>query len=92
MMQPMCGMTGILQEATTGVIILVLMLNGDGIGDTPYAIPDGINTDRYPLMAPYHERRYHSTNGYDCLTGKRIVSPELPIVLLAVSTTNNPHW
>jgi len=27
--------------------------NGDGIGDTPYAIPDGINTDRYPLMAPY---------------------------------------
>jgi parallel beta-helix repeat protein len=30
--------------------------NGDGIGDTPYAIPGGINTDRYPLMAPYtHE-------------------------------------
>lgn len=27
--------------------------NGDGIGDTPYAIPPGINTDRYPLMAPY---------------------------------------
>jgi parallel beta-helix repeat protein len=27
--------------------------DGDGIGDTPYAIPDGINTDRYPLMAPY---------------------------------------
>ena len=27
--------------------------NGDGIGDVPYAIPDGINTDRYPLMAPY---------------------------------------
>jgi|WetSurMetagenome_2_1015567.scaffolds.fasta_scaffold02193_5 parallel beta-helix repeat protein len=29
--------------------------NGDGIGDTPYAIPDGINTDRYPLMEPYAE-------------------------------------
>jgi len=27
--------------------------DGDGIGDTPYVIPDGINTDRYPLMAPY---------------------------------------
>ncbi len=27
--------------------------DGDGLGDTPYAIPDGINTDRYPLMAPY---------------------------------------
>lgn len=27
--------------------------DGDGIGDTPYAIPDGFNIDRYPLMAPY---------------------------------------
>lgn len=27
--------------------------NGDGIGDTPYLIPDGINKDLYPLMAPY---------------------------------------
>jgi len=27
--------------------------NGDGIGDTPYAIPDGINKDRYPFMEPY---------------------------------------
>jgi parallel beta-helix repeat protein len=27
--------------------------DGDGIGDIPYAIPDGINTDQYPLMAPY---------------------------------------
>ncbi len=27
--------------------------NGDGIGDTVYAISDGINTDRYPLMEPY---------------------------------------
>ncbi len=27
--------------------------DGDGIGDIPYAIPDGINTDKYPLMAPY---------------------------------------
>lgn len=27
--------------------------DGDGIGDIPYAVPDGINTDRYPLMAPY---------------------------------------
>jgi len=27
--------------------------DGDGIGDTPYVIPGGINTDRYPLMAPY---------------------------------------
>jgi parallel beta-helix repeat protein len=27
--------------------------NADGIGDTPYTIPDGINTDRYPLMMPY---------------------------------------
>jgi parallel beta-helix repeat protein len=27
--------------------------NGDGIGDTPYVIPDGISIDRYPLMAPY---------------------------------------
>jgi parallel beta-helix repeat protein len=27
--------------------------DGDGIGDTPYLIDDGINIDRYPLMAPY---------------------------------------
>jgi parallel beta-helix repeat protein len=27
--------------------------NGDGYGDTPYAIPEGINTDEYPLMEPY---------------------------------------
>jgi parallel beta-helix repeat protein len=27
--------------------------NGDGIGDTPYFIPDGINKDRYPLMEPF---------------------------------------
>ena len=27
--------------------------DGDGIGDIPYAIPDGMNMDRYPLMAPY---------------------------------------
>lgn len=27
--------------------------DGDGIGDTAYAIPDGINTDRFPLMNPY---------------------------------------
>jgi parallel beta-helix repeat protein len=27
--------------------------DGDGIGDIPYAIPDGINTDQYPLMTPY---------------------------------------
>ena len=29
--------------------------DGDGIGDIPYAILDGINTDRYPLMEPYSE-------------------------------------
>lgn len=27
--------------------------DGDGIGDTPYAIPGGINIDRYPLMDSY---------------------------------------
>ena len=27
--------------------------DGDGIGDTPYAIPQGMNIDRYPLMDPY---------------------------------------
>ena len=27
--------------------------NGDGIGDTPYPIPDGDNEDRYPLMEPF---------------------------------------
>ena len=27
--------------------------NGDGIGDTPYPIPDGNNEDRYPLMEPW---------------------------------------
>ena len=26
--------------------------DGDGIGDTPYPIPDGNNEDRYPLMYP----------------------------------------
>jgi len=26
--------------------------DGDGIGDTPYNIPDGSNQDRYPLMEP----------------------------------------
>jgi parallel beta-helix repeat protein len=29
--------------------------DGDGIGDIPYEIPDGINSDRYPLMSPYTE-------------------------------------
>ena len=27
--------------------------NGDGIGDTPYAIPGGSNLDHYPKMMPY---------------------------------------
>ncbi|KYK20215.1 hypothetical protein AYK25_01365 [Thermoplasmatales archaeon SM1-50] len=27
--------------------------DGDGIGDTPYEIPNGMNMDHYPLMAPY---------------------------------------
>ncbi|UCD13652.1 MAG: right-handed parallel beta-helix repeat-containing protein [Thermoplasmatales archaeon] len=27
--------------------------DGDGIGDTPYLIPSGNNSDRYPLMEPY---------------------------------------
>ncbi|MFO7619347.1 MAG: Ig-like domain-containing protein [Thermoplasmata archaeon] len=27
----------------------------DGIGDSPYPIPSGSNTDRYPLMHPYYE-------------------------------------
>ena len=27
--------------------------DGDGIGDTPYEIPNGINKDRYPLIDPY---------------------------------------
>jgi parallel beta-helix repeat protein len=27
--------------------------DGDGIGDTPYAIPGGMNQDHYPLMTPY---------------------------------------
>jgi parallel beta-helix repeat protein len=43
--------------------------NGDGIGDTPYAILDGINTDRYPLMAPY-------TNEDTIPPIVKIVSPE----------------
>ena len=43
--------------------------NGDGIGDTPYAIPGGINTDRYPLMAPY-------TNKDTIPPMVKIVSPE----------------
>ena len=29
--------------------------NGDGIGDTPYPILNGINTDRFPLIAPFTE-------------------------------------
>jgi parallel beta-helix repeat protein len=28
--------------------------DGDGIGDTPYSIPEGGNQDRYPLMYPLH--------------------------------------
>jgi hypothetical protein len=27
--------------------------DGDGIGDTSYVIPDGVNEDRFPLMEPY---------------------------------------
>jgi len=27
--------------------------NGDGIGETPYIIPDGVNKDRYPFIEPY---------------------------------------
>ena len=30
-------------------------VDGDGIGDTPYAIPGGENEDRYPLMEPFSE-------------------------------------
>jgi parallel beta-helix repeat protein len=29
--------------------------DGDGIGDIPHSIPDGINEDRYPLIYPYVE-------------------------------------
>ncbi len=29
--------------------------DGDGIGDIPYPIPDGINEDRYPLVYPFVE-------------------------------------
>jgi len=29
--------------------------DGDGIGDTPYNIPGGINQDNYPLMEPYDQ-------------------------------------
>lgn len=29
--------------------------NGDGIGDIPYEIPGGNNTDGYPLMNPYND-------------------------------------
>ena len=29
--------------------------NGDGIGDTPYSIPDGGSTDHFPLMWPWNE-------------------------------------
>jgi parallel beta-helix repeat protein len=29
------------------------ILGSDGIGDTPYAIPSGVNKDRYPFMEPY---------------------------------------
>jgi len=49
--------------------------NGDGIGDTPYAIPDGINTDRYPLMAPY-------TNEDTIPPAVKILSPQNGLYLL----------
>jgi len=29
--------------------------DGDGIGDTPYPIPEGDNEDRYPLMKPWND-------------------------------------
>ncbi len=31
--------------------------NGDGIGDTPYYIPEGLNKDRYPLIKPYQDNQ-----------------------------------
>jgi len=51
--------------------------NGDGIGDTPYAIPDGINTDRYPLMAPY-------TNEDTIPPAVKILSPQNGLYLLGL--------
>jgi parallel beta-helix repeat protein len=51
--------------------------DGDGIGDTPYAIPDGINTDRYPLMAPY-------TNEDTLPPVVKIVSPENGLYLFGL--------
>jgi parallel beta-helix repeat protein len=33
--------------------LLQNQIGSDGIGDTPYMIPSGINKDRYPLMEPY---------------------------------------
>jgi parallel beta-helix repeat protein len=33
--------------------LLQNQLGSDGMGDTPYMIPSGINKDRYPLMEPY---------------------------------------
>ena len=41
-------------------------MNQDGIGDTPYAILNGFNMDRYPLMAPY--------------TGEDTIPPQVTIV------------
>jgi parallel beta-helix repeat protein len=38
------------------------MTGSDGIGDTPYII-DANNTDRYPLMAPFHTFRVGTFNG-----------------------------
>jgi parallel beta-helix repeat protein len=34
----------------------------DGIGDTPYSIPGGVNRDKYPLMKPYGEPRSKSVD------------------------------
>jgi len=68
----------------------------NGIGDVPYSIPGGNNTDRYPLMQSWP--RKGDLNGDGCITDAdatialRIVSGSYPcnnVITLAAADVNN---
>jgi len=61
--------------------------DGDGIGDTPYPIPDGNNEDRYPLMEPYGMTELEII----CI-GQGLFKIPMTIINIGNNTAFNVRW